>query len=102
MAYCIAFSRDGAMDVTRRYAQDLQWMGDRTRATEEVLVHILDENRKIRRQNLNEQDRSRLEVEDTAEQTELGRGVATQLACELCKSLPGCRWPRNPSFVSHA
>src|ERR1700760_5200809 len=65
-------------------------MTERTRATEEQLLYILEEICKMRRKGMSKQERFLLEVEDSREQLELSQGVAKQLAIQLCKSISGC------------
>ncbi|KAJ9607660.1 Protein png1 [Cladophialophora chaetospira] len=73
LAYCIAFSHDGATDVTRRYVRDPQNHGlPRTQVSEEVLYWIIHQIRKSRRDNLSKEERTRLLQEDEREEAELG------------------------------
>lgn len=71
MAYCIAFSHDNAVDVTRRYVRPRNSRLPRTKCPEEVLKYILNEIRDKRRANLTPDERKRLEKADRAEQREL-------------------------------
>jgi peptide-N4-(N-acetyl-beta-glucosaminyl)asparagine amidase len=86
MGYCIAFSVDGAMDVTRRYVRDPSKHGlERPRAPEAVLLYILDEIRTMRRRDLSKQDKFRLEGEDMRENRELRQYVINSIARQICK-----------------
>ncbi len=90
MAYCVAFSIDGATDVTRRYVRNpTRYALDRTRAPEGVLLWITDEIRRMRRENLSKEERRRLIKEDEREEKELQAYAAQALAVEVTNMLPG-------------
>jgi peptide-N4-(N-acetyl-beta-glucosaminyl)asparagine amidase len=91
MAYCIAFSAEGAMDVTRRYIRDAHKHGlDRTRCPEEVLLYIINEIRQMRRgDNLSKEEKRRLIADDQREEKELRGYVAQAIAAEVTNMLPG-------------
>jgi peptide-N4-(N-acetyl-beta-glucosaminyl)asparagine amidase len=88
LGYCIAFSRDGATDVTRRYVRNFSKHGtERARCPEPVLLHVLDEIRASRRRDMPKPDKFRLKGEDMREDRELGLFVTNSLVKELCRSL---------------
>ncbi len=90
VAYCIAFSTDGATDVTRRYVRDPAEHGlDRTRCPEEVLLWIMQEIKKMRRENMDKSDQSRLMKEDAREEKELRSYVARTLTAQMVSTMPG-------------
>lgn len=89
MAYCIAFSNDGATDVTRRYVRNPAKHGkSRTRAPEEVLLWIIHEIRRMRRENLSKEERQKLMKEDEREERELRNFMVQALTAEISNLLP--------------
>ncbi|KAA8647393.1 peptide-N4-(N-acetyl-beta-glucosaminyl)asparagine amidase [Aspergillus tanneri] len=89
MSYCVAFSIDGATDVTRRYVRSpVKHGAQRTRASEEVLHWVILEIRKKRRENLSKTDQRRLMKEDEREERELRGYTAAALAAELNNLIP--------------
>ncbi|KAL6231276.1 protein PNG1 [Aspergillus navahoensis] len=94
ISYCIAFSIDGATDVTRRYVRSPAKHGaPRSRVPEEVLVWIIQEIRKMRRENRPKEEQKRLFKEDEREERELRMYTACALAAELKNLLPSNRSP---------
>ena len=90
IAYCVAFSVDGATDVTRRYVRNPTRHGmSRSRCPEEVLLYIIHEIRKLRRENMEKETRRRLMKEDEREERELRSYVAHALTSEMIHALPG-------------
>lgn len=98
MSYCIAFSSEGATDVTRRYVRNASIHGlDRKRAPEEVLLYIINEIRKMRRQGLSKEERRRLWIEDEREDRELRSYVVQALAASIGVALPNLRLENAPT-----
>ncbi|KAJ5551492.1 Peptidase (PNG1) [Penicillium sp. DV-2018c] len=89
ISYCVAFSIDGATDVTRRYVRSFSRHGSpRTRAPEEVVLWTIYEIRRKRRENMSKTDQRRLMKEDEREEKELRCYMASALASEINKMLP--------------
>ena len=96
IAYCVAFSMDGATDVTRRYVRSPAKYGlGRTRCPEEVLLYITHEIRKLRRENMDKEQRRRLMREDEREEKELRGYVAQSLTEDMMNSLPTSANPQE-------
>lgn len=77
MSYCIAFSADGAADVTRRYVRSAEFQLPRHRCSEAELEDIILEIRDLRRAGMGDEQRALLEDADAAEEKELS-GYAWQ------------------------
>ena len=89
MAYCIAFSTDGAKDVTRRYVQNLAEEAlSRTRCSEAVLRFVLQEICGLRRAQMSMEERLRLVKEDVQEDRELQHYIVRALVHGLTHALP--------------
>lgn len=90
MSYCIAFSIDGATDVSRRYVRNAATNGlERTRAPEEVLLWVVGEIRRMRRERLSVEERQVLVQEDEREERELQSYVAEAIATDVTNMIPG-------------
>lgn len=86
LSYCLAFSVDGAMDVTSRYVRDPSQYGrKRSRVTESVLLHILDEIRTMRRSKMTDIERAILKSEDKRETEELRGFMISSIARNISK-----------------
>ena len=96
MSYCIAFSKDGATDVTRRYVRNATTQGtERNKCPEEVLLYIIDEIRRMRRADIDKDDRKNLIIQDEREEKELRGYVIRNLAEEIGRMIPLDSGARN-------
>lgn len=90
MGYCIAFSIDGVTDVTRRYVRSRTKHGlDRTRASEEVLLWVIHEIRRIRREKFTKEELKRVTKEDEREEREMRAFMAQSITADINSLLPG-------------
>lgn len=71
LSYCIAFSSDGATDVTRRYVRASEHALPRARCSEPELLRIIHDIKRMRRIDMSSEDLVRLTREDIEEAKEL-------------------------------
>ena len=90
MSYILAFSVDGATDVTRRYVRNHALHGSpRRRCPEPVLTHILQEIKRMRRENITDkEERKKMLIEDEREERELKHYVVRSLAAAIGNMIP--------------
>ncbi|KAI0424664.1 hypothetical protein F5Y09DRAFT_353183 [Xylaria sp. FL1042] len=94
LSYCIAFSNEGAVDVTRRYVRQEGLLKPRNRCSELTLLYMLKNITAERRCKLSKEDQERLRLGDTAEQKELQTFRVQSITRELIVSLTP---PSEPS-----
>ncbi|KAI9682016.1 MAG: peptide-N4-(N-acetyl-beta- glucosaminyl)asparagine amidase [Caeruleum heppii] len=98
MSYCLAFSSEGATDVTRRYVRNAAKHGlARTRAPEGVLRWVFDEICRLRREEMSGEERAQLQREDEREEQELQGHVAEAVAADLISLVPNAVLIDNPT-----
>lgn len=84
LAYCIAFSADGAADVTRRYVRNTSFGLPRTRASEASLRWITSEICKMRRANFPKAELRQVRKRDIYEERELRMYTVQAIVRNVC------------------
>lgn len=75
--------------MTRRYVRSSTTQAlPRTKTTEAVLLHILDEIRSLRRRNTDKKDKFRLQGEDMRENAEFRKLIIETLARDIARLMP--------------
>ena len=97
MAYCIAFSIDGATDVTRRYVRKPEQALDRTQCSEEALLSIIHTIRALRRSQMVKEEVFKLEAEDEQEEEELQAYIVRALTEGITGIVSDRQSSDNPS-----
>lgn len=77
MSYCIAFSEEGATDVTRRYVRTPEYALPRRRCSEDRLRVIVDGIRRLRQHGMSDDRRLKLAHEESQEDAELQAYIET-------------------------
>lgn len=85
LSYCIAFSPEGAVDVTHRYVRSSRFAAERTRCTEAELLHIVKEITGLRRGKLSVEERFELERGSVKESKELRSYAISGVVWEFCR-----------------
>lgn len=73
LSYCIAFSVDGATDVTARYVRQNEYASARDRCREEELLYILEEITNLRHHERDQEVKNKLDDDSKFEDTEKER-----------------------------
>lgn len=108
LSYCIAFSSDGATDVTRRYVRAPRHALARIRCSEAELLRITHDIKSMRRIDMSNEELLRLDREDAAEAQELASYIVPsdtlglagswhQAEVKLTKRKSGMITPRKDS-----